>query len=189
MECIVDCLRPAMAEQNALDSREFLCLAEGIKEASMIDQRYKSMLAAKSVIRELAEYATARGREIGYENVFDFSLGNPSVEAPAEYNQAVIHRYQTMSSMDLHGYSPSLGNTQVRGIVADSLRRRFGIPYETRHIFMTSGAAGAIAHAVRAVTSPGDTVLTFAPFFPEYVPYVEGAGARLGKSRKLCAKG
>lgn len=179
MECVVACLRSAMAEQDVPDSREFLYLAEGIKEASMINQRYQSMLAAKSVIRELAEYATARGREIGYENVFDFSLGNPSVEVPAEYNQSVIHRYQTMSSMDLHGYSPSLGNTQVRGIVADSLRRRFGIPYETRHIFMTSGAAGAIAHAVRAVTSPGDTVLTFAPFFPEYVPYVEGAGARL----------
>ena len=65
MECIVDCLRPAMAEQDAPDSREFLYLAEGIKEVSMINQRYKSMLAAKSVIRELAEYATARGREIG----------------------------------------------------------------------------------------------------------------------------
>lgn len=145
----------------------------------MINQHYKAMLSGKSVIRELAEYATARGRKIGYENVFDFSLGNPSVEVPADYNEAVIRRYQTMTSMDLHGYSPSLGNTQVRDIVAGSLRRRFGIPYETRHIFMTSGAAGAIAHAVRAVTRPGDVVLTFAPFFPEYVPYVEGAGARL----------
>ncbi len=145
----------------------------------MINQHYKAMLSGKSVIRELAEYATVRGRKIGYENVFDFSLGNPSVEVPADYNEAVIRRYQTMTSMDLHGYSPSLGNTQVREIVAGSLRRRFGIPYETRHIFMTSGAAGAIAHAVRAVTRPGDVVLTFAPFFPEYVPYVEGAGARL----------
>lgn len=145
----------------------------------MINQHYKAMLSGKSVIRELAEYATARGRKIGYENVFDFSLGNPSVEVPADYNEAVIRRYQTMTSMDLHGYSQSLGNTQVREIVAGSLRRRFGIPYETRHIFMTSGAAGAIAHAVRAVTRPGDVVLTFAPFFPEYVPYVEGAGARL----------
>lgn len=145
----------------------------------MINQHYKAMLSGKSVIRELAEYATVRGRKIGYENVFDFSLGNPSVEVPADYNEAVIRRYQTMTSMDLHGYSPSLGNTQVRDIVAGSLRRRFGIPYETRHIFMTSGAAGAIAHAVRVVTRPGDVVLTFAPFFPEYVPYVEGAGARL----------
>ena len=81
--------------------------------------------------------------------------------------------------MDLHGYSPSLGNTEVRGVVAESLRRRFGIPYETKHIFMTSGAAGAIAHAVRLVTQPGDVVLTFAPFFPEYLPYINDSGARL----------
>jgi aspartate aminotransferase len=81
--------------------------------------------------------------------------------------------------MELHGYSPSLGNTKVRGIVADSLKRRFGIPYETKHIFMTSGAAGAIAHAVRLVTKPGDDVLTFAPFFPEYLPYINDSGARL----------
>ncbi|MBR1628776.1 MAG: pyridoxal phosphate-dependent aminotransferase, partial [Lachnospiraceae bacterium] len=81
--------------------------------------------------------------------------------------------------MSLHGYSPSLGNTAVRGVVADSLKRRFGVPYETKHIFMTSGAAGAIAHAIRAVTKPGDEVLVFAPFFSEYHPYIHDTGAVL----------
>lgn len=145
----------------------------------MINEKYKSRLQAKSVIRELSEYATARGEEIGYENVFDFSLGNPSVPVTEDYTRAVIGLHETKNPLELHGYSPSLGNTKVRGIVADSLKRRFGLPYETKHIFMTSGAAGALAHALRAVTKPGDTVLAFAPFFPEYMPYVNDTGAEL----------
>ena len=81
--------------------------------------------------------------------------------------------------MAIHGYSPSLGIEKVRETVAASLSRRFGVPYEAKHIFMTSGAAGAVAHAVRCVTKPGDQVLTFAPFFPEYTPYVNQTGAVL----------
>ncbi|SEJ12465.1 aspartate aminotransferase [Lachnospiraceae bacterium A10] len=145
----------------------------------MINETYKRRLEAKSVIRELSEYATARGQEIGYENVFDYSLGNPSVPCTEDFTNSVIEMYEHMDPMDLHGYSPSLGNTSVREIVADSLKRRFDIPYETKHIFMTSGAASAIAHAVRLVTKPGDEVITFAPFFPEYMPYIGDAGAVL----------
>lgn len=145
----------------------------------MVNQKYKDRLSNKSVIRELAAYARKRGQEIGYENVFDYSLGNPSVETPKEYNDAVIKMYQTMDSMSLHGYSPTLGNTHAREVIAASLSKRFGMPYEAKHIFPTTGAAGAIAHAVRAVTKPGDTVLTFAPFFPEYMPYINDTGAEL----------
>ena len=121
----------------------------------MINETYKAMLQGKSVIRELSEYATARGAEIGYENVFDYSLGNPSVPCAQDYTDAVIRLHQEENPMALHGYSPSLGNTKVRGIVADSLNRRFGMNYETKHIFMASGAAGALAHAIRCVTKPG----------------------------------
>jgi aspartate aminotransferase len=81
--------------------------------------------------------------------------------------------------MKLHGYSPTLGDPSYKKAVADSLNSRFGMNYTPEHIFPTTGAAGAIAHAVRAVTVPGDTVLTFAPYFPEYKPYVEGGGAHL----------
>ena len=81
--------------------------------------------------------------------------------------------------MELHGYSPSLGIPSVRKSVAESLNRRFGMNYGPEHIFMASGAAGALAHAFRAVTRPGDEILTFAPFFPEYNPYVSGTGAVL----------
>ena len=145
----------------------------------MINETYKNMLKGKSIIRQLSEYATERGREIGYENVFDYSLGNPSVPCTQGYTDAVIRIHQQENPMAIHGYSPSLGIEKVRETVAASLSRRFGVPYEAKHIFMTSGAAGAVAHAVRCVTKPGDQVLTFAPFFPEYTPYVNQTGAVL----------
>lgn len=145
----------------------------------MINEIYKAMLGGKSIIRELSEYATKRGEEIGYDNVFDYSLGNPSVPCAEDYTKAVIEMHETMNPMELHGYSPSTTIPSVRRAVAESLNRRFGMCYGMEHIFMTTGAAGALAHALRAVTKPGDTVLTFAPFFPEYMPYVEGTGAKL----------
>lgn len=145
----------------------------------MINQEYKQMLNGKSVIRELSEYATARGKEIGYENVFDYSLGNPSVPCTQSFTDAMIDLLQNSDPVAIHGYSPSLGIESVRQSVADSLKRRFGLNYESKHIFMTSGAAGAIAHAIRCVTQPGDEVLTFAPFFPEYNPYINHTGAVL----------
>lgn len=145
----------------------------------MINEKYRSMLGRKSVIREMAEYASRRGEEVGYENVFDYSLGNPSVPTAPEYTKEVIRMHEEEEPVKLHGYSPSLGNTHVREVVAASLRDRFGLPYTKDLVFMTAGAAGAIAHAIRVVTKPGDTVLTFSPYFPEYKPYVEGAGCRL----------
>ncbi|MGN0997848.1 MAG: pyridoxal phosphate-dependent aminotransferase [Candidatus Ventricola sp.] len=145
----------------------------------MISEAYKAMLGGKSVIRELSEYATARGREIGYDNVFDFSLGNPSVPVPAAYNDRLVSLIREGDPMLVHGYSPSLGIPAVREAIAASLNRRFGMHYAMDDIFMTSGAAGALAHAFRLVTAPGDEILTFAPFFPEYNPYVNLTGARL----------
>lgn len=145
----------------------------------MISQKFKEMLGQKSVIRELSVYATERGKEIGYENVFDFSLGNPSVDAPESFNQSIHQLVDELDSLALHGYSPSHGNPHVRADVAESLSRRFGLPYRQSHIFMTSGAAGAVAHAVRAVTVPGEEVIVFAPFFPEYRPYITETGAVL----------
>ncbi len=142
-------------------------------------QKYKDMLSGKSVIRQLSEFATARGKEIGYENVFDYSLGNPSVPVPREFTDTMVDFLQHKNPMELHGYSPSLGITSVREKIAASLEKRFGIPYRAEHIFMASGAAGALAHAFRLVTEAGDEVLTFAPFFPEYHPYVDLTGAVL----------
>ncbi len=145
----------------------------------MINAQYKEMLKGKSVIRQLSEFATKRGQEIGYENVFDYSLGNPSVPVPKEFNDGLTEMIGSLSSMELHGYSPSVGIASVKDAIAESLNRRFGMNYTGNHIFPTTGAAGAIAHALRCVTEPGDEVITFAPFFPEYNPYVSGTGAVL----------
>lgn len=145
----------------------------------MIVQKYKDMLKGKSVIRQLAEFATARGAEIGYENVFDYSLGNPSVPVAQEFTDVMIELLRTKDPMELHGYSQSLGIPAVRDKVAASLNKRFGMNYTGNHIFMTTGAAGAIAHAVRCVAQPGDEILTFAPYFPEYQPYINLTGAVL----------
>ncbi len=145
----------------------------------MISQEFKEMISAPSVIRALSVYATERGKEIGYENVFDYSLGNPSVPVPKELTEAMIELLQTKDSSYLHGYSPNPGNFEAREATAKSLNKRFGMDYKTDHIFMTSGAAGAVAHAVRCVTKPGDEVLTFAPYFPEYNPYINKTGAVL----------
>ncbi len=145
----------------------------------MINEQYKKMLEGKSVIRQLSEFATARGKEIGYENVFDYSLGNPSVPVPERFTNTLIELLKNKDSMELHGYSPSLGIASVKEKIAKSLNKRFGMDYTGNHIFPATGAAGAIAHAVRCVTKPGDEVLGIAPYFPEYQLYINLTGAHL----------
>lgn len=145
----------------------------------MINQDFKAMLTQRSVIREQSEFATELGARIGYENVFDYSLGNPSVPTHPDFTRALIRILEEEDPVAVHGYSPSLGIASVREKVASSLNARFGMDYEAKHIFMAIGAAGALAHALRAVTRPGDEVLTFAPYFPEYGQYVGRTGATL----------
>ena len=145
----------------------------------MIAKKYKEMLGQKSVIREISEYGGRRAQEIGYDNVFDFSLGNPSVPAPQIVNETIARITLEGDPIQVHGYSPSLGIDSVRQAIADSLNKRFGMAYTKAHIFPTSGAAAALAHALRAVTEPGNEVLTFAPHFSEYYPYVNETGAVL----------
>ena len=145
----------------------------------MLNETYRGMLAHKSVIRETFMYGKQRAAQIGYENVFDYSLGNPSVPCPERFTAAMQELLAQEDPVALHGYCPSQGDPEFRTAVAAHLNRTFGLPYAQKDIFPTTGAAGAIAHAVRAVTRPGDEVLTFAPYFPEYGPYVEGTGAHL----------
>mgnify|MGYP001072153672 FL=1 len=145
----------------------------------MISKKYSSMLNNTSIIREFAQYASKRAAEIGAENVFNYTIGNPSVPTTDDFNKGLIDLIQNEDSLALHGYSPTLTIYSVRKAVAESMNRRFGMEYVPEDIFMTSGAAGALAHAIRCVTEPGDEVITFAPYFPEYVPYVDGTGAVL----------
>ena len=147
----------------------------------LINETYKAMLTGKSVIRELNEYANdiKQHPHLKMEDIFDYSLGNPSVPVPEAFNARIHELLSSGNPMLVHGYSPSLGIPSVRDKIAASLNRRFGMRYTMDDIFMTSGAAGALAHAFRLVTKPGDEILTFAPFFPEYRPYTAGAGLTL----------
>lgn len=145
----------------------------------MINETYTRMLNETSVIRQIASRATQRRQEIGADHVYDFSIGNPNVPVSPRFTRAVIDLYENTDSQTLHGYSPSTGNQYYRERIADSLNRRFGMKYEPRHIFPVSGATAALAHALRAVTVPGSEVIVFAPYFPEYLPYVQACGARL----------
>ena len=111
----------------------------------LINETYKAMLTGKSVIRELNEYAndTKQHPHLKMEDIFDYSLGNPSVPVPEAFNARIHELLSSGNPMLVHGYSPSLGIPSVRDKIAASLNRRFGMRYTMDDIFMTSGAAGA----------------------------------------------
>ena len=134
----------------------------------------------RSIIREIFEYSKTRAAEIGAENVFDFSLGNPSVPAPAEVNETIAALLNEKSSISLHGYTSAQGDAGVRRAIADNISSRFGIDMSENLIYMTCGAAASLCICLRAlVEDDQDEVIVLAPFFTEYRVFVENAGARL----------
>ncbi|MBO5907122.1 MAG: pyridoxal phosphate-dependent aminotransferase [Clostridia bacterium] len=135
----------------------------------------------RSIIREIFEYSKKRGAEIGYDKVFDFSLGNPSVPAPPEVNEAIKSLLCEKSSVELHGYTSAQGDATVRKTVADKIGREFGVDISPNLIYMTCGAAASLSISLKAVVeeNAGDEVIVFAPFFTEYRVFVENAGACL----------
>ncbi|MBM6687785.1 pyridoxal phosphate-dependent aminotransferase [Collinsella tanakaei] len=132
--------------------------------------------AESSVIREIFSYGLDRKAQIGADKVFDYSLGNPSVPAPAAV-RASIERSLQLPSNQLHGYTPAPGLPEVRTAVAESLNRRFGTSYGMGDVFMTVGAAASVSMTIHALTNPGEEVIVIAPFFPEYAVWIEKAGA------------
>ena len=143
----------------------------------MINPQYTEMLKQKDIIFEIFQYALEKAKIVGADNILDFSLGNPSVPAPSVVNETLIAKINSLNPLSLHGYSPGLGVPEARAAIAESISRRFGVPYKVSNIYMTIGAADALGHALRAVNCPGDEVICFAPCFSEYTPYM--AGARL----------
>lgn len=131
----------------------------------------------RSAIRELFEYGLKRKVEIGADKVFDFSLGNPSVPPPDCVGAALRELTETESPLALHGYTSAPGDFAVRKAVADYLRGEYGTPFEAGDIYMTAGAAAGLAICLRALVCAGDSVLCFAPYFPEYRVFAEAAGA------------
>jgi aspartate aminotransferase len=141
-----------------------------------INQKSYDYGAAKSSIREIAAYGAARKAQIGAQNVFDFSLGNPSVPAPDAVRASIV-RNAALPASQLHGYTPAAGLPAARQAVADSLNRRFQTSYGPGDLYLTCGAAAAISITLHAIVNPGDEVIVIAPYFPEYRVWIETAGA------------
>ncbi len=140
-----------------------------------------------SVIREIFEYSKHRKAEIGADAVFDFSIGNPSVPAPAIIGETMKHLLDTMEPTQLHGYTAAAGDPGVRETIARSLNRDFQAGASADQIYMTCGAAASLTITLHAILKPGEEVLVLAPFFPEYRVFVEKA---LGKLRVVpCRNG
>ena len=131
----------------------------------------------RSVIRELFEYGKQRKAEIGEDKVFDFSLGNPSVPAPDCVNETIKELLDTQSPLALHGYTSAQGDASVRKAIADYLNITHGSAFSANNIYMTVGAAASLTICLNALCVEGDEVIAFAPFFPEYRVFTEGAGA------------
>lgn len=142
-----------------------------------VNEKMLELGLKSSVIREIFEYGNRRRAEIGAENVFDFSLGNPSVPAPDCVNEAIKKALDSENSV--HGYTSAAGDTKTRRTVAEYLNKTHGSTLGAENIYMTCGAAASLTSALNAVSNRGDEIIAFAPFFPEYRVFVEKAGATL----------
>lgn len=144
----------------------------------MLNEKMAALGNNRSTIRELFEYGNQRAAVVGRENVFDFSIGNPSVPAPDAVREAILAE-AAGDPVALHGYTSAQGAADVRKTLADDLNRRFGTNYTGDSLYLTAGAAAALSCAFKAIACPGDEFVVFAPYFPEYLMFIEsGAGAK-----------
>lgn len=144
----------------------------------MLSREMLALGQNRSTIRELFEYGNRRAAEVGRENVFDFSIGNPNVPAPDAVRQAIVQAAGG-DPVALHGYTSAQGAADVRQTLADSLNRRFGTDYTGDALYLTAGAAAALSCVFKALACPGDEFVVLAPYFPEYKMFIEsGAGAK-----------
>lgn len=145
----------------------------------MVSEKMYELGTKKSTIRTIFEFGRKRAAEVGEENIFDFSLGNPNVPTPNFVKEAAIDILQNSEPSAVHGYTVAPGNPQVREILAQSINARFGTKFAGKNLFITAGAAAAITISFKALAEVGDEFITFAPYFPEYKVFVESVGAKL----------
>lgn len=145
----------------------------------MISEKMLELGKKSSVIREIFEYGKKRKAEIGADNVFDFSLGNPSVPAPKKVTDVMNRLISETPAEVLHGYTSAPGDMNVRTAIAENIKNKFGVDANAGNIYMTCGAAASLTVTLNAVAEAGDEVIVLAPFFPEYRVFVEQAGAKL----------
>ncbi len=144
----------------------------------MINKKYENLGKKSSVIRELFEFANKRKKEIGEENVYDFSLGNPSVAPPKSVEDTIKGLLNNTSAVSLHGYTSAAGDFTVREKIAEYITKNSGINSSADLIYMTCGAAASLTISLSAVTNQNDEVIILAPYFPEYKVFIENCGAK-----------
>ena len=144
-----------------------------------LNERMVALGTSRSVIRELFEFGKQRAAEIGAENVFDFSIGNPSVPAPDAVNETAIKLLQDTDPVAIHGYTSAQGDIEVRKLLADSVNRRFDTSFGPDNFYVSVGAAAALCCCLNGLCNKDDEVIVFAPYFPEYKVFIEGAGAKM----------
>ncbi len=145
----------------------------------MISKQMEELVKGSSVIRAMFEEGKVMAEKYGAENVYDFSLGNPSVEPPAEVKQAFIDILNEEPPNYLHGYMSNSGYEDVRGVIAKSINQRFATHFSEENIIMTVGAAGGLNVILKTLINPGDEVIVFAPFFGEYNNYVSNVSGKV----------
>ena len=145
----------------------------------MVNNKMYELGTKKSTIRAIFEFGRQRAAEVGEENIYDFSLGNPNVPTPEFIKEAAIDILNTMEPAAIHGYTVAPGNPQVRKALADSINSRFDLNLTEKNLFLTAGAAASITICFKALSQPDDEYITFAPFFPEYRAFVESVGGKL----------
>ena len=145
----------------------------------MISKKMIPLMQNNSAIRMMFEEGKKLAAIHGQENVFDFSLGNPSVPAPEEVNQAIKDIIEEEDSLFVHGYMSNAGYEDVRDTIAESLNRRFNTSFGSSNILMTVGAASGLNVILKTLLNPGEEVITFAPYFVEYGSYVRGYDGEL----------
>ena len=144
----------------------------------MLNEKMAALGNNRSTIRELFEYGNKRAAVVGRENVLDFSLGNPNVPAPDAVREAILAE-AAGDPVALHGYTSAQGAADVRKALVDDINRRFGTDYTGDSLYLTAGAAAALSCAFKAIACPGDEFVVLAPYFPEYLMFIEsGAGAK-----------
>ena len=144
----------------------------------MFNETMLALGKKRSCIRELFEYGLRQAQVVGKENVYDYSLGNPSIPAPPEVNETFIRVIREMDSLAVHSYTPAPGAYDARKAVADELNERFGTAIRPENIFFTCGAAPALLSVIKALAVPDAEIIGLAPYFPEYRPFTEASGAR-----------
>lgn len=144
-----------------------------------MNRRMYGLGSKRSVIREIFEFGKQRAAEVGAENVYDFSLGNPSVAPPQAVEDAIEELLRGKDMTALHGYTSAPGDLATREAIAGHIRENFGVPADAAHIYMTCGAAASLTISLSAICNAGDEVITFAPYFTEYKVFAETAGASL----------